>query len=144
MVILNVPLKKDSEFAVKLFEEISNALTDLKFEHGKWPDRLAFTGNIGVELHSYVIGMGWDLSKFGLSKDLKGPNKITIQYTKPLDQIQEPLTTQFDEAFHNRKINSIPGEATVQKILGVYRQPSFKIERSVRPSLEIRLIRQNK
>jgi hypothetical protein len=85
---------------------------------------------------------GWDLAKFN-PQAMAGGNIITFDYSKPLTQIEERGTTLFDESFNNRTMKGIPGPNTVQKIISTYSAPAFKIERQIRPKLEIFLTQKN-
>jgi hypothetical protein len=137
----DVPVEKDSPFILALFEAISDNLSELKITHGKWPDRVYFSGQLGKELYSFIIKAGWDLAKFNPQEINSIVNKISFEYSKPLDQIDDSSVTMMDAPLHNRVVNGFPGEKTIQKIIGAYSPPSFKIERTVRPTLEIRLFR---
>lgn len=136
-----VPQIKPAQFATDLFNLLSDSIFELKGECGKLPDMVTFSGPLGKEVHSFIVEKGWDLKQFGLAYVNSPVNKIRFEYSKPVDQIEDKGATIFDEGFNNRKINGIPGPETVQKIIATYSAPAFKIERQVRPNLEIRLIR---
>lgn len=136
-----VPQIKPASFSTDLFNLLSDCMFELRGECGKLPDKLVFSGPIGREVHTFIVEKGWDLKQFGLQKSESIVNKIIFEYSKPIDQIEDNGATIFDESFNNRKINGIPGPETIQKILGAYSAPAFKIERQVRPKLEIKLIR---
>lgn len=136
-----VPQIKTAQFATDLFNLLSDSIFELKGECGKLPDQVTFSGPLGKEVHSFIVEKGWDLKQFGLSFENSPVNKIRFEYSKPVDQIEDKGATIFDEGFNNRKINGIPGPETIQKIIGAYSAPAFKIERQVRPNLEIRLTR---
>ena len=139
---LNVPKEKDAKFAQNLFVLISDSLCELRDETDKWPDRIIFSGPLGKEVHSFIMEKGWDLAKFN-PQAVAGGNIITFDYSKPLTQIEERGTTLFDESFNNRTMKGIPGPNTVQKIISTYSAPAFKIERQIRPKLEIFLTQKN-
>jgi hypothetical protein len=138
---LGVPTQKDQAFSGLLFNTLSESLIELKEETGKWPNRVTLTGSIGGEVHQYIVEMGWDLSKFGLRHLAGGANKITIDYDKPLNQIEDIGNTIFDSKLSNIEIKGIPSGDTMKKILGTYLNLSYTIERTVRPRREILLIR---
>lgn len=137
----SVPIKKENSFSTSLFNLLSDCIFELKSESGKFPDRIVFNGPLGKEVHSFILEKGWDLKQFGLQSSDSIVNKIIFEYSKPVDQIEDKGATIFDEGFNNRKINGIPGPETIQKIIGAYSAPAFKIERQIRPKLEVRLIR---
>lgn len=135
-----VPKIKDARFAQELMQMLSDSMSELRTEAGKWPDQMTFGGSLGKEVFDFIQEKGWDLAKFGPSH--AGPvNQVTFYYSKPIDQIEDRGATIFDEGFNNRKINGIPGPETVQKILGAYSAPAFRIERQVRPKLQVKLFR---
>lgn len=136
-----VPTIKDAAFANELFNLLSDCLFELKGECGKLPDKVTLSGPLGKEVHSFVIEKSWDLKQFGVNYANSLVNKITFEYSKPVDQIEDKGSTIFDEKFNGKIVNGIVGPETVQKILGVYSTPAFKIERQVRPKMEIKLIR---
>jgi hypothetical protein len=138
---LGVPIQKDQAFSGLLFNTLSESLIELKEETGKWPNRVTLTGSIGGEVHQSIVEMGWDLSKFGLKHLVGGANKITIDYDKPLNQIEDIGNTIFDSKLSNIEIKGIPSGDTMKKILGTYLNLSYTIERTVRPRREILLIR---
>lgn len=137
----NIPIEKDDTFAFSLFDLLAQNLSDLRNEAGKWPDRLTFSGPLGKEVHSYVVEKAWDLKKFNPIVSNGIVNQIIIDYSKPITQIDDSGATIFDESLNNRIINNVPGKETMQKVLSKYAAPSFKIERQIRPSIEIELIR---
>lgn len=137
---LAIPKIKDGRFSSELFSKISDALSDLKIENGKWPDSMVFSGPLGKDLFNFIEEKGWDLFAFN-PKNLPGPNKIIFEYSKPLSQIEEKGTL-FDSSFSEKTINGIPGKETISKIIQKYAAPAFTIERTVRPKKEIKLIRQ--
>jgi hypothetical protein len=136
-----VPKIKHSSFSTEFFNLLSDSIFELRHECGKLPDRVTFSGPLGKELHAFILEKGWDLKQFGLQSAESLVDKIIFDYSKPIDQIEDRGATIFDESFNNRKINGIPGPETIQKILGAYSSPAFKIERQVRPKLEIKLTR---
>ncbi len=138
---LLVPIEKDSDFAVELFNTISRYIFELRDETGKVPDQISFNGPLGKEVHSFICEKNWNLKKFKLFCANSTLNEMIFCYSKPLDQIEEMGATIFDESFNNRQISGIPSGETMQKILSKYSSPAFKIERKIQPKIEIQLIR---
>jgi hypothetical protein len=136
-----VPQIKPQSFATDLFNLLSDSIFELRNECGKLPDKIIFSGPLGKEVHLFITEKGWDLKQFGLQVSTSIVNKIIFEYSKSVDQIEDKGATIFDESFNSKKINGIPGPETIQKILGAYSAPAFKIERQVRPKMEIKLIR---
>lgn len=136
-----VPTEKEAAFAVEFFEFLSQNLSELKIESGKWPDSILFTGNLGKELISFIEEKGWDLAQFNPTYKQNVLNKVVFSYSKPIDQIEERGRTIFDESLNNREIKGIPGRETQAKILGAYSNLAFTIERKIQPKIEIKLIR---
>jgi hypothetical protein len=141
---LNVPLNKDSQFDSTLFKVISDGLTELYYETGKWPDSTIFSGTIGNELYNHLHNKDWDLKKFGPLCLPGGTNKIRIEYSKPLNQIEDNSIPIMTDDLNGRQVNGFMGPEAMAKLMSSYSQPSFKIERTVRPYYEIRLVRSNK
>lgn len=138
---LSVPKIKGVSFAKELFDALSNELIDLKLEAGKWPDSINFSGLLGQELYEFIAKAEWDFSKFG-PKSVGGVvDRIRLEYSKPVHQIEDRGQTIFDQSFNERKVNGIPGAETMAKIAGAYSTPAFTIERQVRPYREIKLKR---
>jgi len=135
-----VPITKDPEFANQLLSTLSDYLVELKEETGKWPDRVSFGGPLGKELSSFIEEREWDLKKFGPTHE-GIVNKIVFYYSKPIDQIEDRGGTIFDERLHGKRVNGIPGPETIAKLVSTYAAPAFIIQRQVRPTREIKLIR---
>lgn len=136
-----VPKEKDHTFSSQFFQLLSENLTELRIESGKWPDSILFTGNLGKELFDFIESLGWDLAHFNPRYTQNIVNKIVFSYSRPIDQIEERGKTIFDESFNNRTISGIPGNETLGKILGAYSNFAFKIERKIQPKIEITLVR---
>lgn len=139
---LEVPTAKDSKFGATFFEVLSDGLTDLKLENGKWPDLISFCGTLGQEAFDYFTESGWDLSRFNPRPTGGIVNKIVIGYSKPLTQIEDRGGTIFDEALGSKTIKGIPDAKTIGKIQSAYSNLAYTIERTVRPNYEIVLVRQ--
>lgn len=136
-----IPKEKDSTFTLNLFSVIEENLISLKMESGKWPDRVILSGPLGKEVHDFIIAKDWKLEQFNFEKSNSPVNKIIFEFSKPIDQVEDRGGTIFDEKLGDRKISGIPGRETVAKILSTYAQPAFKIEKQIRPKLELILIR---
>jgi hypothetical protein len=141
-VKFNVPQIKDPDFITSLFMLISDSISELKLESGKFPDRITFNGSLGKELYEIIVQKGWDLSRFGPKFENSISNRIVFDYSKPIDQITDG-GAQLDSSLNGKTINGIPGPETVQKILSTTIGTGFTIERQIRPKLEIKLIRKN-
>jgi len=138
----NVPITKDAQFTQDVFQVMSDYLSELREEAGKWPNRITFTGSIGHEVYLFIVEKGWDFKAFNpTSTNGAGADKIIFDFSKPLTQIEDRGATMFDDGFNNRQIKGIPGPATMQKIIAAYSAPAFKIERTIRPKIEILLTR---
>ena len=138
---LIVPQQKDQGFSNALFNVLSDGLNELRLETGKWPDSIIISGPLGMEVHSFILDQGWDLSAFGL-KYLSSPvNKIRLEYSKPLDQIRDVGKTLFDKPIGDTEIKGIPGRETIDSIMKTYLNFSYTIQRTVRPAYEIPLIK---
>lgn len=141
---LAVPQIKDVSFSNALFRELSENLTELKIENGKWPDQIIFSGSLGKEAFDHMQSLGWEMNTFN-PKSIGGiVDKIRIEYSKPLSQIEDRGGTIFDESLASKTINSLPDAKTMAKIHAAYSGLKYTIERSVRPSIEIRLFREIK
>lgn len=138
---LEIPIKKDDNFGVDFFQVLSEGLTDLKIENGKWPDQIQFYGNLGKEAFEYLSEKEWDLAAFNPKSAGGIVNKIVLSYSKPLTQIEDRGGTIFDEALNTKTVNGIPDSKTMGKIQSAYSSLAYTIERTVRPNYEIQLTR---
>ena len=141
---VKVPNIKDTQFDSTLFKAVSDGLTELFQETGKWPDSIIFSGTLGNELYNHVFNKNWDLNRFGPVCLPGGANKIRIEYTKPINQIEDNNSPIMVDDLNGRQVNGVIGSESMARIMSSYAQPSLKIERTVRPHYEIRLIRLNK
>lgn len=139
-MFLEIPATKNSEFDVLFFNSLSQGLEDLAMETDKWPDQIIFHGKIGKELFDLLADRGWDLSRFNPTYVDNVVNKIVIQYSKPLDQIEDRGYAK-GETLDGKITNGIPSSETMSKIVTASISPVFTIKRQIRPKLEIRLKR---
>lgn len=139
METFKIPSQPDSEFEIQFFYFISLKIEELASETGKWPDQILFQGRLGNQLFKIIEERGWDFSRFNPTSDpLSILNKIIIQYSKPLDQIEDSGPIR-GEDLNGKEVKGIPGDLTVSRILSNSISLNFKKERSVRPKLEIKL-----
>lgn len=138
---LGVPKTKGVSFATELFAAVSNELMELKEETGKWPDSISFNGPLGKEIYDFIMEAEWDFAKFGPKLVGDVVNRVRVEYSKPVDQVEDRGGTILDQSFNERKVSGIPGPETMAKIVSVYSAPAFTIQRQVRPYREIRLKR---
>ena len=139
METFKIPSKPDSEFEIQFFYFISLKIEELASETGKWPDQILFQGRLGNQLFKIIEERGWDFSRFNPTSDpFSVLNKIIIQYSKPLDQIEDSGPIRGDQ-LNGKEVNGIPGDLTISSILSNSISLNFKKERSVRPKLEIKL-----
>lgn len=137
----DVPLDKDSNFAISFFSLIDQHVSELASEHQKLPSQIVFSGGLGKELHSFIKDKGWSFSGFELI-EINGPNQIIFKYSKELDQVE--MTNgipMHDSSFDGKMVEGVLGQETVNKIMSGYLSGGFKIERTVRPEKIINLIR---
>jgi hypothetical protein len=135
----NVPLIKNDTFSIELFNLILNNINELFDESGKIPDKVILSGPLGKEVHSFILEKNWNIDRFNISYQ-DGPNKIIFEYSKPIDQVIDSGYT-VGSKLGEKTVNGIPDEKTMSKIISTYCQPSFKIEKTIRPKLEIILFR---
>ena len=137
-----VPIEKDTLFAQELFALISEHVSDLADEHEKLPNRIIFSGALGKELHDFILEKEWNFKGFGLDRVNGIVDSVTFKYDKPFTQTENRFGTTFEGGtLHDKTINGIPGPDAAQKIISSYSQPSFSIERTVRPEKRILLSR---
>jgi len=139
-VKFKVPISKGDEFPMIFFEFFAGQLQQLLVEYQKWPNRVTFLGDMGKELFDLIYEKGWDFNQFNLSHTLTGVEKILIEYDKPLDEIEETGYLKGD-SLHGQTMQGIPGSNTIGKLRDHALNTSFRIERKVRPKIEIKLIR---
>lgn len=134
-----VPLAKDDKFKMEFLNLISRSIDDLYLENQKLPNKIIFSGVIGKELFDFIVSLNWNLNNFNPSFE-NGPNKIIFKYLKSFTRTQNP-----DSSIMNLpdKVEGFPGNETLSKIMAAYVSPigAFKIEKTVDPTLEIKLIR---
>lgn len=138
---LEVPLHKESDFALNCFEVLGEALSLLKQENGKWPDLIYFQGTLGREVLEFINNLGWEIGQFNPTLTLGPVNKIRIEFSKSVSQIEEIGKNFFDESFNGKTINSLIDGKTADKIAASYSNLSYTISREVKPYLEIKLVR---
>ena len=139
-VKFNVPIIKGSDFPILLFELLSNHIQHLAFEHEQWPNKVTFLGQIGKELFDIIEEKKWDFKKFNLTSEMAQVDKIIIEYIKPLDQTDELGYIKGDD-LHGKTMEGLPGNETMSSIQSHSMNMNFKIERKIRPKLEIKLTR---
>jgi len=141
-VKFQVPIEKDLAFTQSLFSLISENISDLAIEHEKIPNKLIFTGKIGIELLEFIQQKGWNFKGFDLESISSSLNSIIFKYSKPLHQIDGKTPPIFDEGtLHGKEISGFPGPETIHTIASTYSSPSFTLERTIRPEKRILLIR---
>jgi hypothetical protein len=136
-----IPLDKDSQFAMDFFSLIDRHVSELATDHQKLPSQIIFSGGLGKELHSFIKDKGWSFSGFELI-ETHGPNQLVFKYSKELDQVEMNGGIQMnDPGFDGKMVEGVLGQETVSKIMSGYLTGGFKIERKVRPEKRINLIR---
>lgn len=135
-----VPINKESDFPMIFFEFFASKMQTLASEYNKWPDKVTFLGKIGKELINIIEDKGWDFTKFNISHESTLVEKIIIEYTKPIDEIDD-LGYLSGDSLHGKTMDGIPGSNTVDKLKAHSLNTSFRIERKIRPTLEIKLVR---
>lgn len=135
-----VPILKGNDFPILLFNIISENIQNLAYEHRKWPNKITFLGQLGKEIFDIIDEKKWDFGKFNITHKLHTVDMIIIEYNKPLDQIDDMGYIKGD-SIHGKTMEGIPGTDTISKLRGHSLNMNFKIERKIRPKLEIELIR---
>jgi hypothetical protein len=139
---LIVPKEKGDSFARDLFTMISENVTLLAEENEKLPRVMLFCGPIGSEILDFIKEKGWSFEGFKLERVGGQANSLVFKYDAPLTQVDDPNSVIFEEgSLHGKKINGIPGEGMMQKMIASYASTQFKIERTVRPEKRITLKR---
>jgi hypothetical protein len=142
-----IPFNKGPEFTSQFFNIISDCIDELGTQTGKWPDQITFAGSLGKELMDLIKLSEWNMDRFQLVQDSSVIDKMTIGYSKELDQIisigvDGKSTPNFStESMHGQIMNGIPGPNTVARIQAHVLSSTFKMEKKVRPKVEVRLIR---
>lgn len=139
-MIFNVPLIKDENFNIKFFYFFSDCIDQIASENNKWPDKITFIGNIGLELVNIINEKGWDFKKFNITNESSIVDKIVIEYSKPIDEISNTGYINGD-SLTGKTVEGFPGSDTMSKINNHSLNMNFTIERKIRPKLEIRLKR---
>lgn len=138
-----VPVEKDASFNATFFQFLNKAILDCGDEVYKWPDKITFSGRLGLELYNIIEENNWSLDRFNPTHVKSPVDKIIIEFTKPVSQTEERGVVR-DDKLHDKIIEGIPGKETVQKIQD-YASGSmsmnYNIERNVRPKVEIKLHR---
>lgn len=136
----NVPILKGNNFAADFFHFFADCIDQIAYENQKWPDKITFVGNIGKELIDIINDKQWDFKRFNLKHENSIVDKIIIAYSKPIDQIEDSGYISGD-SLHGQTMKGIPGEKTMSSISNHAINTNFRIERKIRPKLEIKLIR---
>lgn len=139
---LLVPTEKSAAFSQELFKIISDNLIELADENLKWPHQMIFSGPLGNEVMLFIEQKGWDFSGFTLQKVGGVANSITFKYSTPLTASNDSLNIPLEgDSLHNKKVEGIPSETTIHKIIAHSMGSGFKIEKTVRPEKRIILKR---
>lgn len=139
-----VPIEKDSKFSTDFFGLLSECVDILGRETGKWPNRITFTGSLGGEILNTIKESNWNLDRFELIHQNSPSSLMIIDYVKSLNQVDDvgldgKSTFQHQtDNISGKTINGIPTEDTVNNFIS---HASFKIERSIRPELRVKLTR---
>ena len=143
MYVIKVPVIKDSNYPIYLFQEISKHIEDLAFEHQRLPDSLLFIGRIGEDLMKYINDLKWDFSKFRMSQESSSVlNCLVISYQKEFTQVESNAIPTSDESFDGKEIEGIPNATTMSKIVNhSIGGLSYTKERNIKPETRIKLIR---
>lgn len=142
-----VPFNKGPEFAAQFFNLISDCVDELGSQTGKWPDRITFSGSLGRELINLIEDKGWILDRFQMVQDPSSIDRMTVDYSKEIDLVQSvglngatgPVFSS--ESLNGQTMNGIPGPETIAKIQSHIISSSFKMEKKIRPKVEVRLLR---
>jgi hypothetical protein len=142
-----IPFNKGPEFSAQFFNLISDCIDELGSQTGKWPDQITFAGSLGKELMDLIESSGWNMDRFQLVQDPSVIDKLTVGYSKELDQVTSigvdgKSTPDFStESMHGQMMNGIPGPDTVARIQAHVLSSTFKMEKKIRPKVEVRLMR---
>jgi len=139
-VKFKVPIDKKSDFPMIFFEFFASRMQTFASEYNRWPDKVTFLGNIGKELINIIEEEGWDFTKFNISHKSTLLEKIIIEYTRPIDEIDD-LGYLTGDSLNGKTMDGIPGSNTIDKLKAHSLNTSFRIERKIRPSMEIKLVR---
>ena len=139
-MLLKVPLVKSVKFNYDLLSQLEDLVSQLTQETGKLPSYLVFNGPLGKEVLDHLLSQNWDLSTFKLTYGQAG-NNIEGGYDTPIDSV-ETRGAISDSSLNGKIINGIPGPETLGKILGSMYSPQFTIEKKIKPSSQIKLIRE--
>jgi hypothetical protein len=139
---LSVPVEKNSIFASDLFRIISENVSDLAIENEKLPNKILFTGTLGLEVANFIREKEWNFNGFELITENSLIDSIIFKYSTPLTQTTERYPTQFEGgSLNGQQVNGIPGQETISKIISSHANLAYTLERTVRPEKKIRLIR---
>jgi hypothetical protein len=139
-----VPLHKDDTFPTRFFDALARGIDSLGRETGKWPDKIRFTGTLGREINEMIETSGWNLDRFDISHENSVSNLMIISYTKDLSQMEDvdlsgnPTIQHQGGKISGKIVNGIPTEDAVNSFIS---HASFKIERSIKPELRVKLTR---
>lgn len=140
LATLNVPVEKSKDYKIQLFYFLSENIEKVAAEYGKWPDKVTFLGKLGKELIDVIYDMKWDLSTFNITYEKSIVHKIMIEYSKPLDEIED-LGYINGDSINGKEVGGIPTSETMSKLNQHVISTNFKIERKIRPTAYIKLSR---
>lgn len=147
MSTFKVPVEKTTEYPSELFNFLSSTMHEFAVQYRQWPDKISFTGRLGEELFNIIDEMEWDFSKFNMTSNRTSPvNNIIIEYTKPvkvsgeISQDGKPTYSR-GESMDSITAGGIISGSDASKVIENSISKSFKIEKEVRPTIRVRLIR---
>lgn len=142
-----MPIHKESRFSIEFFNLISECVNQLGSQTGKWPDLIIFTGALGDELMDLIESSGWNMERFQMTRQNSILDRMKVGYSKELDQIStigidgKPASDFSTDSLADRTISGLPGPDTINRINAHVLSSTFKIEKKIRPEIEIKLTR---
>lgn len=147
MRLFKVPIEKTNDFYLDFFTLISDSTQELLIEYQKWPDEIIFSGHLGLELNQIILERKWNFSSFKITERPTAEiNSVTIKYQHPITVSREQSATGGPsylraESIHGKEIGGIPDSNTLSKLMSYSISSGFKVEKTARPQVEIRLTR---
>jgi len=139
MDVFKVPVLKDANFKLSLFQLLSNSIDELGFDNQKVPTSIKFTGKLGREVFEMITELKWDLKNLNPIFVDSRISQIVIGYTDQLTR-KEHIGTK-TESLDGKIIEGFPSGKTMQGLMSNVFNMTYYKESTTNPEIIINLIR---
>lgn len=139
MDVFKVPVLKDANFKISLFQMLSNSIDELGFDNQKVPSSIKFTGKLGREIFETITELKWDLNNLNPIFVDSRVSQIIIGYTDKITKTESIGISS--ESIDGRIIEGIPSDNSMRSLISTSLNITFNKERTLDPHIIINLIR---